>query len=293
METTTSTPSPAAPAPAPTPTQAQGRPDLYVLAHPPEHIAYIYWEWGRDQAFVSKRIKGFEELVVEFTIHNDVQLKGDNGLYLILANGEISGTGFYFGLQTDVHAPDPPYRRGKGLLFSRWGTRDLANAKFVELDGWTQSSGHEGNFIGVRRSYAWSAGDYRVRFAPDESAGAVSDGVWFGLWITDITADVTTWIGSLKFPLVNRKAMMQPRSYSAVEIYGRRIRPIDIPSWHVSIKRPVGDGAKASKGRTGYSMFKSKFLNADVQYDPSSDSVHLKAGGTTECLTDAGAVEFK
>ena len=88
--------------------------------------------------------------------------------------------------------------------------------------------------------------------------------------------------------------MIQPSSYSTMEIYGKKIRPIDIPSWHVSIKRPVGDGEKASKGHTGYSMFKrGRFLNANIQYDSSSDVVHLKAGGTTERLTDAGAVYFK
>ena len=82
-----------------------------------------------------------------------------------------------------------------------WETRDLANARFSETDGWTQSSGHEGNFIGVRRSYAWGAGDYRIRFAPD--GDPEDDGVWFGLWITDRSTDVATWIGSLKFPLLD------------------------------------------------------------------------------------------
>ena len=102
-------------------------------------------------------------------------------------HGKLSDVAFYFGLQTDVHASEPPYRRGKGLLFSRWETLDLATARFSETDGWTQSCGHEGNFIGVRRSYAWGARDYRVRFAPDSDPE--DDGVWFGLWITDRSTD--------------------------------------------------------------------------------------------------------
>ena len=65
----------------------------------------------------------------------NVELEGDNGLYLMLAHSKISDAGFYFGLQTDVHAPEPPYGRGKGLLLSRWETRDLANARFSETDG--------------------------------------------------------------------------------------------------------------------------------------------------------------
>ena len=128
--------------------------------------------------------------------------------------GKISDVEFYFGLQTDVHAPESPYRRGKGLLFSRWATRDLANARISEIDGWTQSSGHEGNFIGVRRSYSWGAGEYRVRLAPD--GDPEEDGVWFGLWITDRSTDVTTWIGSLKFPLLDGKAVMRAPTYSTM-----------------------------------------------------------------------------
>ena len=47
-----------------------------------------------------------------------------------------------------------------------------------------ESSGHEGDFIGVRRSYGWGAGDYRVTLAPDGEPG--KDSAWMSLWITDI-----------------------------------------------------------------------------------------------------------
>ena len=278
-------------APAPTPTQIPGRPDLYRSVSPPEHMAYIWWEWERGRDSSDNWIDEFEELVIDFTIHNNVELEGDNGLYLMLAQSKISDVGFYFGLQTDVHAPEPPYGRGKGLLLSRWETRDLANARFSETDGWTQSSGHEGDFIGVRRSYAWGAGDYRIRFAPD--GDPEDDGVWFGLWITDRSTDVTTWIGSLKFPLLDGKAVMRAPTYSTMEIYGRRIRPIDIPAWHVSIKRPVGDGIKPSWGHTGYSPFEGDVMNSEVRYDRDNDVVHFKTGGTTERQTQESAVTFR
>ena len=153
-------------------------------------MAYIWWEWERGRDSSDNWIDEFEELVIDFTIHNNVELEGDNGLYLMLAQSKISDVGFYLGLQTDVHAPEPPYGRGKGLLFSRWETRA---SKRAETDGWTQSSGHEGDFIGVRRSYAWGAGDYRIRFAPD--GDPEDDGVWFGLWITDRSTDV---LGSVR-----------------------------------------------------------------------------------------------
>lgn len=285
---------PATATPKPTPTQIPGRPDLYTAVHPPEHMAYIWWSWIQGQDAKGDRLDEFAELVIEFTIHNDVApMGGGNGLYLMLAYSTISDVGFYFGVQTDVHADEPPLSRGKGLIFSRWETRDLANARYVEADGWTESAGDEGDFIGVRRSYAWGAGDYRVRVAPDESAPQDSDGVWFGLWITDLSTAETTWIGSLKFPLQDGKAVIQAPVYSTMEIYGDWIRPIDIPAWHVSLKRPVGDGVRAAGGYTGYSMFKGEVMNSDIRYDVSNDIVHIQAGGTTERRTEPGVVEFR
>ena len=254
-------------------------------------MAYIWWEWERGRDSRGNRINEFEELVIDFTIHNDVELSGDHGLYLMLAHSRISDVGFYFGLQTNVHSPKPPYSRGKGLIFSRWETRDLANARWHDTEGWNQSSGHEGDFIGVRRTYAWGAGDYRVRIAPD--GDPEDDGVWFGLWITDRSTDVETWIGSLKFPLLDGKAVMRAPSYSTLEIYGGRIRPIDIPSWHVSIRRPVGDGNRSGWGHTGYSPFDGEIMNSEVHYDRNNDIVHLKAGGLTLRRTREGQVDFR
>ncbi len=243
--------------------------------------AYIDWRWDSDQ-------EPFRELVTDFTIHNDV---GDwldwHGYYLILIQNSISEAGFYFGLQTDANW------MGKGLVFSRWGTRDLANARWSEEDGWTESAGHEGDFIGVRRSYNWGAGDYRVRIAPN---GLDSDGEWFSLWITDLSTGITTWIGSLKFPLLNGTATIKPYSSATIEVYGSPpIRPIDIPQWHVSVKRPLGDDVPATWGYTHYPWDESDnaLLNSDVRYDSLEDAAHLIMGGDTERKNGARRIVFE
>jgi hypothetical protein len=287
------TPIPATATPVSKPTQIPGRADLYQWRDLPEHMAYIWWGWIQRSDSEGNRLDEFEELVIEFTIQNDVEpLGGGNGLYLMLAFSAISSVRFYFGLQTDVFDPATSLTRGKGLIFSRWGTRDLTNARYAQEDGWSESSGHEGDFIGVRRSYAWGAGDYRVRLAPDKSAPKDSEGVWFGLWITDLSTDDTTWIGSLKFPLQDGKTVIQAPVYSTMEIYGLGIRPIDIPTWHVSIKRPAGDGVTSHWGHTGYSSLKGEIMNSNIRYDVSNDIVHIQAGGATERRTEPGPVEF-
>ena len=237
------------------------------------------WEPGSD---------GFREIVTDFTIHNDVgNWSKHHGYYLILLQNSISQVGFYFGLQTDANG------RGKALIFSRWDTRDLANARYPEADGWAESAGHEGDFIGVRRSYDWSVGSYRVRLAPD---GRDSNGEWFGLWITDLDADETTWIGSLKFPLADGTAKINPYSSATIELYGNPpIRPIDIPEWHVSVSRPRGDGILSEWGFTDYPYDDSEnaLLNSDVWYDHTEDTAHLLIGGTTKRKTSPVRTNFQ
>ena len=164
------------------------------------------------------------------------------------------------------------------------GDFSKANGLYLMLSyGWAESSGHEGDFIGVRRFYDWGPGDYVVRLAPD---GADQHGEWLGLWIAESSTGTTTWIGSLRLPRVKGEARIAGPVHSTVEIYGGgAIRPIDIPTWHVSIKRPRGDGHPAEWGQADYSMFGAAILNSDIRYD--GGQVHTRVGGLTERLTDA------
>ena len=284
--TPTATPAPtptptATRVPTPTPTQIAGRADLYEDIAVPDHLAYAWWGWDEGGPF--------GELVFDFTVHTDPGDFSDrHGLYLMVCFGRIAGHGFYFGLQTDVYDPNQGKGRGKGLIFSRWGERDLGLTR-APTEGWGQSSGHEGDFIGVRRSYDWSVGDYRMRLASD---GQDRDGVWYGVWITAVHTGDTTWAGSLKFP---RAGGIEPAVYSTLEVYGNaRIRPIDIPLWHVSMKQPKGAGVKASRAKLGYSgVVGSPVSNADVHHDRETGAVDFRVGGTTERTGAASTVEFQ
>ena len=278
------------PTPTPTPT-ATPAPALTRLVKTPEHMAYLWWEWGQDRDSSGDGQGGIRELTFDITVHNDPgDFSDEFGLYLMLCYGFISDVGFYFGLQTNVDGY-PENLGAKGLVFSRWDTRDLANARVVDSDeGWTQSSGHEGDFIGVRRTYDWGVGEYRVSLAPD---GADADGEWFGVWITDKATDETTWIGSLKFPYENGRAAVEPAVYTTMEIYGgRQIQSSRIPAWHVSLKRPLGDGVESEWYVSGYAAFGSEMENADVKYDRAEGEVHIAAGGAVERTTPAQTLYF-
>ena len=246
-------------------------PDRTRAIQPPEHIAYIWWGWRGEE-----RPAGFEELTVDFTIMNDPKGLPDGiGLYFMTIFGRIAGIEYYFGLQVDS--------KGKRAIFSRWDERDPDYARADPQEGWMQSSGHEGDFIGVRRHLEWRAGPYTARLAAD---GADDDGVWYGVWITDRTTDVTKWVGSLWFPNQDGRARINGSVYSTLEVYGSpTIRPIDIPQWAVAVGRPTGNGVPAIWGSSGYSGFGSNIPNSNIHYDRDGDVVDIQVGGLTERTT--------
>ena len=246
--------------------------ELTTVAIPPVHMAYAWWDWDYQNPLRNQQ-SALNEITVEIEIHNDIELNGaGNGIYLMVCQGDVDGIGYYFGLQTDMHNYNvsDPYA-GKGLLFSRWGERDLENTR-IPGDGWTQSSGHEGNFIGVRRNYDWGSGKYLLRIGqdgPDDSVGR-----WYGLWITDLAINQETWIGSMRFPYIDGRALLGPRCYNTVEIYGPPIAPRDIPYWKVTLNPPKGDGMAATVTDDGFSPFTGGYRNARISYDENGAVIY-------------------
>ena len=267
-------------APSPTPQTDQ---DKGIAL--PDHLAFTWWEWDNNTVF--------REMTFEFTIHNDPgNFSDEHGLFLMVCFGSISGHNFYFGLQTNVFHPNPFKESGKGLIFSRWDERDLDLARTVDdSSGWYESSGHEGDFIGVRRAYDWESGGYQMRLAPD---GLDEEGEWFGVWLSNLSTDEEVWVGSLKFPLQDGTTVVKESLYTTIEIYGSRsIRAADIPEWNVTVKAPQGDGIRALAAYTGYSIHpEAQFPNADIQCDPNAGACHFLVGGSTEQIGDEGHVRF-
>ena len=273
----------------PTPTQIPGRSDLYKPIYPPNHMAAVAWAWNSGYS-------GFQSIDFDFTIHNDIDaddLLPHFGLYLMLDSSYISGTLYYFGLQTDVQGLNNR-GKGKGLIFSRWDTRDLANVRVAD-GGWSTSSGGEGDFVGVRKPYRWGAGEYGLRIAAD---GEDDEGRWFGLWITDRATGETTWCGSLRFPYRNGKALLDNIHRSVDEIYGDPvgIKPIDIPEWHIIMQRPVADGrsqpTEAHISYTNWDGVSAGAPNSDITYDTSSGAMHIRVGDTTQRTTAEGWIDL-
>ena len=262
----------------------------YEVLHPPFNLAQVWW-WWRYNGDCTGAFLEFETVTVDFTIHNDPNYSTRGGLFLMLLNGNISGKSFYFGLQTRLQ---PPLGRpaAKGTLFSRWDTRDQGNAAADSDHGWTYDGGYEGDFVSARRSYEWSAGDYRARLARDSSRESNADGVWYGLWFTDLDTNVETWIGSLRFPLVEGGTHIEGLFSTVLEIYGGAVRPADVPAWHVSVGIPAVDGVDAGCAQTRYPDVEAEDVTSEVRYDTDQRRMHLEAFGATRRQTSQQLIFF-
>ena len=262
----------------------------YEVLYPPLNLALVWW-WWRHNGDCTGAFLEFETVTVDFTIHNDPNYSTRGGMFLMLLNGNISGKAFYFGLQTRLQ-PLPGRPAAKGMLFSRWGTQDQGNAAADPDHGWTYDGGYEGDFVSARRSYEWSAGDYRAWLARDNSRESNADGAWVGLWITDLDTNTETWIGSLRFPLVEGETHIEGLFSTVLEIYGGAVRPADVPAWHVSVGIPAVDGVDAGCAQTLYPDVEAEDVSSEIRYDPEQRRVHLEVLGSTGRQTSQRVIFF-
>lgn len=227
----------------------------------PSGLAYVWWRFG---------VPEFEDFQIDITIHNDLGTKP--GMYFQMYQGQIGDVGFYFGIQTDVFHPEKG-GQGKGLIFSRWKTRDLADARPAS-DGWVQSAGYEGDFIGVRKKYDWTNHKYRLRLtALNEDA----KGVWYGFFILDCDKNTEDYAGSIRFPKeAGRRPRIKDGGGTWLEVYSGARKVSDLPRWHVSL-----DGAyvaqRAVKAKQAVSDY-SWVPNTDVHFDKDTNAIHILVG---------------
>ncbi len=188
----------------------------------PWHLVDVWWDTGKDHAF--------ESYAIDVEITGDVP--ADVRLYVApVGLGHLSKTPFYGGLQTQSDGNTRADKRlrgiGRGLLMSMWGERSL-DAIRPSVGGLLQSSGHEGDFVSVRRSYEWKPGRYTYRIARmDEEVVDGKPYTWVGAFLHAHGPDEHVFIGALRFP--GKDLVLARRLANFVEIYGRAIPAEKIP----------------------------------------------------------------
>ncbi|MCE9546762.1 MAG: hypothetical protein K8T25_14880 [Planctomycetia bacterium] len=169
----------------------------------------------------------FESYSVDVTVSEDVP--ASTNLYISpIGNGRLSGTQFYGGIQTQADGntrSDPRLQRiGPGFLMSMWGERSL-DAIRPSQGGFFQSSGHEGNFVSVRRPYAWNKGKYTYRVVKmDKQMVDGKPATWVGAFVYCHEKNENIFVGALRFKGEN--LVLERKIASFIEIYGSR-KPVD------------------------------------------------------------------
>ena len=229
----------------------------------PAHTAWVHWTFP----------EAADELLVDVTIHDD---PGDEvGLYFVPYAADIDGTGFYYGIQTDMYRPDVG-DVGKGVIFSRWETRALEDLRIAD-GGYHQSAGYEGDFVGVRQFLDWSPGAYMLRLRRTEADGAAD---WFELTVTEASTYRETPVGALRFPRADPDvpARISAQGMAFTEVYGNARRPKDVPGWHVDLMPHLG-GQAPLEACSEYPAFPyAEFEAADVWWEPERQRAHMAFG---------------
>jgi len=204
-------------------------------ARMPWHLVDLWWDLGEESPF--------ESYSIDVTVGDDVP--STTNLYIApIGIAHLDKTPFYGGIQTqaDGHTKsDARIRKiGPGCLMSMWGERSL-DAIRPSLGGLCQSSGHEGDFVSVRRPYEWTKGTYTYRVTRMDAE--VVEGVshrWVGAFLYSHETGENVFIGALRFP--GDDLVLSRKVASFVEVYGRRIPVSEIPKVTVTFGNVTVNG---------------------------------------------------
>ncbi|HLX59936.1 MAG TPA: hypothetical protein VKX17_01520 [Planctomycetota bacterium] len=214
----------------------------------PWHLADIWWDFAAPTPH-------FETLDIDVTIDRDVP--STVNLYVSPCGlGQLSGQQFYGGLQTNANGwpSKTEHTRafiGKGGIFSRWGKNSLSVDWARGAEGTHfESAGYEGDFVSVRRAFAWTKGTYTwsLRACDTETIDG-KDYTWVSCFVTphDVSgtgitgASGSRYIGSLRFE--GKDLTFWPRHSAFVEVYSTaKIPHSEIPEVTVTFGYPRING---------------------------------------------------
>jgi hypothetical protein len=227
----------------------------------------------------------------QFTIYDeprniDGSLNSD-GLYYQFYQGLMNDNiGFYYGIQTSVFNPDgtPPK---KGLIFSRWGTRDISNYKLAN-GGFGQSAGYEGDFIGVRIYYDWKPGTYEIELKL-ESSDTIGD--WYGLHIRSMNVNEFTYVGSIRFEKGINSKGIKSGGITWTELYYKGKINTPMPRWHVSVDKILADNQEPRSIYIDYN--KDRFVGFYNIYSTDKSNFHFLMGPKVKKINNSGIIWSK
>ncbi|MDO9464882.1 MAG: hypothetical protein Q7J67_06255 [bacterium] len=239
-------------------------------------MTYVNWKLGLEKLI---------DLSIDITFHTKPQPPA--AVYIQLYDFHIGKTGQYFGFQ---YSFNKNVRLETKFVWSRWGTRDKANA-WVQKGGWIESAGYEGDFVGIRYPYKWGKGTYTVHLMMRNTDEA---GTWYEMRICDHQKKKWTKIGRLRFPQAHDGGLpfIKDGGGSWCEVYGGTKSSADIGVLHLSYGGVYTCGRTIAAREVSLNYGKTS-PNSNISIDYDGRRVHVKYGEKTRRLTPAGKHELK
>ena len=238
-------------------------------------MTYVNWTLG---------MKRMVDLSVDVTFHTEPLPSA--AIYLQLYDFKIGNTGQYFGFQ---YAFRDKAQLETKFIWSRWGTRDKADA-WVAEGGTIESAGYEGDFVGVRYPYAWGKGTYTVHVMMRDTDAV---GTWYEMMIYDHQMKKWTKIGRMRFPRADGGLpFIEDGGGSWCEVFGGTKSSEDIGLFHLSYGGVYACGRTVAAREVRFSYGKDT-PNCDISLDPDGRRVHVMYGGKTRRLTHEGTDKLK
>jgi len=227
---------------------------------PPGGVSYITWE--------------FKDNFVRLDIDIDIiQFDASKYFYLQFYQCVIGDDIFYFGIQNRADEND------QMLIFSRWGTRDLAYVEAnVAEGGFCQSDGYEGDFVGVRLpNFKLRNGEYTFSLIRDKED---DEGTWYKYIVTEKSTNTKTWCGSIRF---DKGAKISRVGSTWTELYGKPW-PVQtyrhLPHWDIKVKSIKGDNRFPIHATSFYTdpRWGDHIPMEDISYNSSENSIRIRLG---------------
>ena len=240
-------------------------------------LNYAYWDFPK---------KTFTKISHEFTIHrNPTASDGsvtEDGLYYQFYQGQLNDDiGFYYGIQNLIYNPNGGTPK-KGIIFSRWGTRDIQNYKLAP-GGFGQSAGYEGDFIGIRLNYEWTIGTYLIELKLDSSDNI---GDWYGLYLTKKSSNEKTYVGSIRFEKGIKSQGIKTGGITWTELFSKKNKLSPLPNWHISVDQVLADDTPPNSVTVDYNP--NKFVGFTNIFTTNKKDIHFLMGPKVKKVNPSG-----
>ena len=230
--------------------QALAQESKFEFKPTPWHLVDLWWDIGQESPFESYSIDVdiSDDMPSSESLHRPHRDRPPQQDSVLRRHPNAGWMATPSGINT--------FARSALASFSPCGASGASMPSGPPWAAFCQSSGHEGDFVSVRRPYEWKKGKFTykvVRMDKEEIDGKPF--TWVGVFVYSHDKDENVFVGALRFPGEN--LVLAGKVASFVEVYGPRIPVSEIPKVMVTFGNLTVNG-KPVKVATAEAIYPKK-----------------------------------